>query len=178
MSEISQKTNSAAVSPAVGSHSAPMSKARPKLVKKVPLVQSNGDVDYVTVHGYTEAYALSMPVEIYKNGVYCGSVRNNLQVAIPIESDCTMKFKMSFRSAEVYIQKGVDTHVLLYTNRFTGSLKALKANDDNLEEVISKKDKSATGATIVSILFIVVGIPVLGVILFILLISLSFMGVL
>ncbi len=75
---------------------------------------------------------------------------------LPIDGDCELKFKANMRSRKVSIHKGIDAHVFLSFDRFTGSLKAFVANDSNTEVVKKMKDHNASKALLNSILLIVI----------------------
>lgn len=54
------------------------------------------------------------------------------------------------------VRKGIDTHVLLSFDRFSGALKAIAANDSNLSEIQRLKEANAKNAVIRSVLLILV----------------------
>lgn len=110
---------------------------------------------FVTIHGYDERFAVNPSVSVYKDGVYSGEVPRHGRLEIEIENNCTLKFSCGPRSSSIDINKGVDTHVLLSFDRFSGSLKAVKSDDRALSSVAIKKEKDSTKSTILSILIVV-----------------------
>ena len=111
--------------------------------------------DYVIVHGYEETFAIDVNVSIYKDGIYLGEVSPASTFNVPIEGNCELKFKASFRSTKVQIIKGVHSHVFLSFDRFTGSLKAYVSRDDNKVEIEAIKQHKSSKATLWSIILIV-----------------------
>lgn len=108
----------------------------------------------VTIHGYDERFAVNPSVSVYKDGVYFGEIPRHGQLKIEIEDNCALKFSCGPRSASININKGIDTHVLLSFDRFTGSLKAVKSDDRTLSSVATKKEKDSNMSTMWSILAI------------------------
>lgn len=112
--------------------------------------------NYVIVHGYSELFAANPSVAIYKDSAKIGEVGRNAQTKIELADSCVLKFKCGVRSTSLDINKGVDTHVLLSFNRFTGQLKALKASDENFASVMEEKEKASGKATKMSIILMAV----------------------
>jgi hypothetical protein len=101
--------------------------------------------DGVTVHGYTETFAVNPSVEVLKDGLLVSNVSRNDIVKIPTSEPCKLKFKCSFRSAECFARPG--DHVLLAFNRITGSLDAKVTDDKNAQtemEIVKGKGRSRT----------------------------------
>lgn len=112
--------------------------------------------DFVVVHGYEETFAVDVKVKVYKNDEYIGDVPAAGILKVPVDRDCDLKFKSTIRKASVHIRKGVDTNVYLSFDRFTGSLKAFTATDDNMETVKKQKEHSASKANLNSIILVVI----------------------
>lgn len=151
MSEISPNSNSPVVfSPCVVQKKT-VSETRPQLNISNP----RGLADSITIHGYSELFALSPSIKVYKDGRFCGQVAPHGRFKMALDNDCNLKFKSMFRSAEVSVKKGEDTHIFLWFNRLTGKLNAWKSRDDNWEEVCFNKERAALKATrIVIVLFV------------------------
>lgn len=122
----------------------------PPLPSASSSAKNQSTTDEITIHGYSELFAVSPAVKVYKDGCLCGEVGHCGELKLALERDCHLKFKCMFRSSEVWVKKGEDTHVYLFFNRLTGSLNARKARDDNRQEVFAGKEKSATEATMLS----------------------------
>ena len=110
--------------------------------------------DYVVIHGYEETFAVDTNVKIYKGDELVGEVAPASEFKLPIDGDCELKFKANMRSRKVSIRKGIDTHVFLSFDRFTGSLKAYVASNDNVEVVKKMKDHNASKAMLNTIILI------------------------
>lgn len=117
---------------------------------------TNNSASVVVIHGYDEHFAVNPSVSVYKDGVYVGEVSRHGTLNVSIKKNCTLKFTCSIRSATVSITKGQDTHVLLSFDRFSGSLKAVKSGESNLNQVAQQKEKESSNATTMSIVFIAV----------------------
>lgn len=110
--------------------------------------------DYVVIHGYEETFAVDTNVKIYKNDELVGEVAPASEFKLPIDGDCELKFKANMRSRKVSIHKGIDAHVFLSFDRFSGSLKAFVANDDNKDVVKKMKEHNASKALLNSFLLV------------------------
>jgi hypothetical protein len=108
----------------------------------------------VTIHGYEEHFAFSPSVKIFRNGAQVGEVGHHQNLKLEVEADCVLEFRASFRSARASIRKGIDTHILLSFDRFTGSLRAAVANDANLAEARKLKAGNATNAILRAVMLI------------------------
>lgn len=108
----------------------------------------------LTIHGYDEWFAINFKVKVYKNDEYIGEVSKKESLPIEIGEDCTLTFKGGRRCATINIKKGVDSYVLLSFDRFSGKLKAIKANEDNLAQMETLKDQNAKIATIACMVLI------------------------
>ena len=117
---------------------------------QMPQIEKN----YITIHGYDEWFIVNPTVSVYKDGVHSGTVGKHGQLKLELNEDCHLKFSCGFRSAKLNVAKGIDTHVFLYFNRFTGSLNALKSGNENLAQVARLKEKKSTNVTILSIFFV------------------------
>lgn len=102
----------------------------------------------VTIHGYEEHFAVNPKVKIFRSGVQIGEVGHHESFELKVEADCILEFTCSFRSAKASVRKGIDTHVLLAFDRFSGGLRASVANDTNLPDVRKVKAANATNAVI------------------------------
>lgn len=112
------------------------------------------DCDFITIHGYEEKFAVNVNVSIYKDGGYIGKVTPFETIKIPLETDCELGFKAGIRKCSINVERGVDTHVYLSFDRFTGKLKAYTANEDNKLDIRDEKRKNASKATFYSIILI------------------------
>ena len=119
-------------------------------------VQKKDEANYVTIHGYDENFAVTPTISVYRDGVHLGEVGRHGLLKVKIDKDCSLKFSCAFRSASLFTKKGVDTHVLLSFDRFSGSLKAVKSSDSNLSSVAQKKEKDSTRSTMLSIVLIII----------------------
>ena len=100
------------------------------------------DSSKVTIYGYTETFAISPDVKIYKDGVLIGKVGANSKIDITISQPCRLKFSCSMRSDECYVKPG--DNVVLAFNRVTGGLSASVTNKDNVMcEINEKKSKDS-----------------------------------
>lgn len=110
----------------------------------------------VKIHGYEEHFAFNPIVKILKNGMPLGEVGHHQTFEVEIDEDCNFEFKCHIRSTAARVRNGVDTHVLLAFNRFSGTLSATTANDHNLEELRRVKKANAKNAIIRSVLLVLV----------------------
>lgn len=108
----------------------------------------------IIVHGYEEWFLITSKIEIYIDNQLKGKVSRKEELSIEIDKDCAIKFKNGLRSKTVNIKKGVDTHVLLAIDRFSGKLKAMVANDDNLVQQLNLREQNSRIATIATIVLI------------------------
>ena len=83
---------------------------------------SQASFDKVTIHGYEGFFIINPNISIYSDGKYLGEVGRNEELEIETDDDCLLKFSSGIRSASIRIRKGIDTHVFIYINRFTGTL--------------------------------------------------------
>ena len=119
-------------------------------------VNNDNNTDYVIVHGYEEIFAIDWYISLYQDGQCLGEVAPKFRYKIPIEHDCELKFKCWFRKRTIHIRKGIDTHIFLSFDRFTGSLKAYPASEDNIEDIERLKNKKASRATLYSIILFII----------------------
>ena len=100
------------------------------------------DSSKVTIYGYTETFAISPDVKIYKDGELIGRVGANSKIDITISKPCRLKFSCSMRSDECYVKPG--DNVVLSFNRITGGLSASVTSKDNvMHEINEKKGKDS-----------------------------------
>lgn len=118
--------------------------------------ESSNKSNTLIVHGYEEWFAICPKIKIFKDEVLIGKVSRKGIFPIEIDKDCTLKFKNGLRNTLVNVKKGVDTHILLYVDRFTGAFKAMTANDDNLDLITNSKEQKSWNATIISMIFIAI----------------------
>ena len=113
----------------------------------------------VTVLGYTETFAASPAVSIFKDGVQIGEVKQSGKVELDINEECELQFKCSFRSAECVVKPG--DWILLSFNRTTGKLTAIRTDKDNYQLAINEA-KSSDGkrwlwAIIIAVILLILG---------------------
>lgn len=86
----------------------------------------------LTIHGYTQWFAVCPNVEIWYNGQKIGAVAKDGIFQINISAPCQLVFKCSLRSTTLSIDPSVDTDVYLSFDRITGSIKADKQQAGNV----------------------------------------------
>ena len=118
----------------------------------VPKTSSNK----VTIHGYEEFLVIHPNISIYSDGKYLGEVGRNEKIEIEIDSDCLLNFSTGLRSESVRIRKGIDTHVFIYFNRFTGTLNVMKAGESDYIAISEKKNSITSNANIYCIILVVI----------------------
>ena len=123
---------------------------------KKETVDEKTDANCVLIHGYEEIFSVSPNVDIYVGDKLVGEVSPASEFKLPITGDCELTFKSNTRSRKVQIRKGIDTHVFLSFDRFTGALKAYVSSDSNRDEVIKIKEHNASKALLNSVLLIVI----------------------
>lgn len=111
----------------------------------------------VVVHGYTESFAMSPDVKIFKNGVQIGTVAHCGETALELDGPCELVFKCSIRSARCRVNDG--SHVVLSFDRFTGSLKASLTTEQGVKQEVVKAHKKDSKNMALT-LGLVIGIPV------------------
>lgn len=110
----------------------------------------------ITIHGYEGFYLIHPNISVYSDGKYIGEVGHNEELEIETDGDCLLKFVSGIKSESIRIRKGIDTHVFLYINRFTGGLNALKSGDSDYYSVEDKKNTITSNANIYTIIFVIV----------------------
>lgn len=106
----------------------------------------------VTIHGYTEGFAVNPAVEIYKDGAMVSKIERNGTLKLEIAEPCNLKFKCSFRSSECHVHPG--DHVVLSFNRMTGSLETKVSDEKNLQSVMKGNEKKDNNNVIWAIIII------------------------
>lgn len=119
-------------------------------------VLSQPSFERITIHGYEGYFIINPNISIYSDGKYIGEVGRNEELEIETDGDCWLKFSSGIRSASIRIRKGIDTHVFLYINRFTGCLNVLKSGDSDYYTVSERRNKITTNANIFCIIIICV----------------------
>lgn len=117
---------------------------------------SQASFDKVTIHGYEGFFIINPNISIYSDGKYLGEVGRNEELEIETDDDCLLKFSSGIRSASIRIRKGIDTHVFIYINRFTGTLNVMKSGDSDYLTVSEKRDSITSNANIYSIILVVI----------------------
>lgn len=112
--------------------------------------------DIVTIHGYEESFLVNKKINIYKDGELIGQVKHEEDLIIELEDDCELNFTTDIRSSKVFIRKGIDTHVFLSFDRFTGSFKAQKSDENNASTVNAIKNQNSKNSTSATLFFLVV----------------------
>lgn len=113
----------------------------------------------ITIHGYTQWFAVNPDIKIYLNGRQIGKVGNGELFQTEIDSPCQLKFECSVRSAILNIDPSTDSDVYLSWDRVTGSLLASKQVDTNYNNAISTNNSyvSSRSKTTAGILGIFLG---------------------
>ena len=117
---------------------------------------SQASFEKITIHGYKGFFVINPIISIYRDGKYVGEVGRNEDLNIQIGGDCLLKFSSGIRSASIRIRKGIDTHVFIYFNRFTGTLNVLKSGDSDYLVVSEKRNTITLNANIYWFILIVV----------------------
>lgn len=112
------------------------------------------DSSKVTIYGYTETFAISPDVKIYKGDELIGQVGANSKTEITISEPCLLKFSCSMRSDECVVNPG--DCVVLSFNRVTGGLSATITNKEDVMDEISYKRGKDSKRWIWIIIFIVI----------------------
>ena len=76
------------------------------------------------IYGYTQWFAVKPSVDVLKNGVKIAEVMPAGVTEIDIDSDCTITFKCSFRTAVIQVKADAHQEIQLAFDRFTGDLLA------------------------------------------------------
>ena len=95
--------------------------------------ESETEFDSITIHGYTQIYALNTRIKIFIDGAYVDDIGRNETKKINIGNDCELRFINDTRSASVKVRKGLDTHVVLFAHSFLGHFSAVAADEKTLE---------------------------------------------
>ena len=117
--------------------------------------QSNSSsVQYgqVTVHGYTESFAVNPDVDIYINDNIVARVGRNAMVPVYISEPCELKFKCSFRTTQCFAHPG--DVIVLSISRMSGKLSATLTSQNHYSNVIHSKQNEDSKNTIWLLVFI------------------------
>ena len=106
----------------------------------------------ISIHGYTQWFAITPDVKILVNGQVVGKVGKDEIFRLRLDSPCQLKFECSIRSTSINIDPSTDSDVYLSFDRVSGSLLANKYDDTN------SIDKPSIGLDIVSFIFPIVGL--------------------
>lgn len=117
----------------------------------VPVETTSPQAYRVTIHGYTEWYAKKWYISVYQEGVHVAELTRFEQWHCHITKDTLFKFKCGFRSTQLIVKSGQDAHILLSFDRFTGSIKAYLANNNNLSSVTMQRQQKSSNATTMSL---------------------------
>lgn len=85
----------------------------------------------ITIHGYTQWFAVNYDIHIFYNGQQIGKVSKDELFQVSLSSPCQLVFKCSIRSTSLVIDPAVDTDVYLSFDRITGSIKASKQQGED-----------------------------------------------
>lgn len=108
----------------------------------------------ISIHGYTQWFAVNPDIKIYLNGQYIGKVGKGELFQTQIDSPCQLKFECTVRSAILNLDPSTDSDVYLSWDRITGSLLANKQPDTNFNNAldlstnskyVSSRSKTAAG---------------------------------
>lgn len=141
-----------------------MEATRQRLVDKKSVVHPNNPVKpatvvqygQVTVHGYTESFAINPDVDIYINDNIVARVGRNSMVTVYISGPCELKFKCSFRTTQCFAHPG-DVIVLSFS-RMSGKLSATLTSQNHYSNVIHSKQNEDSKNTIWLFVFILLGV--------------------
>ena len=117
---------------------------------------SQASFEKITIHGYEGFFLINPNISIYSDGKYVGEVGRNEELELETDGDCLLKFSSGIRSASIRIRKGIDTHVFIYFNRFTGTLNVMKSGDSDYFTVSEKRNSITSNANIYSIILVVI----------------------
>lgn len=118
----------------------------------------------ISIHGYTQWFAVNPDVKVSINGQQVGKVARGGLLQIQIDTPCQLKFDCNMRSAKIDVNPDVDTDIYISCDRISGCLLANKSNSTNgvIEENHGGKiDKPSILLDILSFL-----IPIAGLILY------------
>lgn len=82
----------------------------------------------ITIHGYTQWFAINPDVKVSINGQQVGRVAKGGILQIQVESPCQIKFDCNLRSAQIYVDPSVDSDIYISWDRVSGCLLANKSN--------------------------------------------------
>ena len=114
----------------------------------------------VTILGYTERFAMNPPISIYSDGVKVGSVARNGRLELKISEPCVLEFKLHMHSTKCFVHP--NDVIVLNFDRVWGTLHATVTDKNNSQNVVFQKKEQDNKRTIISILIILGGIPLLG----------------
>lgn len=110
----------------------------------------------LTIHGYTEKFAINSDIGIYINGVKVGIASRNAITYLDISGTTTLLFKCGMTTGTVTVTAGETTDVLLSIDRFRGKVLAIPTTKDGIMEARIILDNNAQKATSKSIILIIV----------------------
>ena len=88
----------------------------------------NAQCSVLTIHGYSDWYAVTPSVEIYENNMKIGEVKYKDTVEIQIKKDTVITFKCMMRKATYRATSGQNKEIALSFNRITGQLVVNEGN--------------------------------------------------
>lgn len=90
-------------------------------------LDNNSEESVVYIYGYSQWFAVDVPVDIYIDNKRIGFVssigRTPLPLVCPITHDCEIQFKSLMRSATVNVEAGKKTEIEITWSRMSGALK-------------------------------------------------------
>lgn len=117
-------------------------------------MQSEENFTSLTIHGSSEKYAVNPIFKVFRDGNLIGEIRHKEVISIKIHSDCEIKFRLGFRTTKVRVRKGIDRHIFLATNRFSGGISAFVSGDGNVNIIESQIERGAKRNNYKTIIFI------------------------
>ena len=117
-------------------------------------MQSEENFTSLTIHGSNEKYAVNPIFKVFRDENLIGEIGHKEVISIKIHSDCEIKFKLGFRTTKVRVRKGIDRHIFLSTNRFSGGINAIVSDDDNVNTIQSQIERGAKRNNFKTIIFI------------------------
>lgn len=96
----------------------------------------------LTIHGYSDWYAVTPAVEIYENNIKIGEVKYKETVEIQIRNNTIITFKCMMRKATYNASAEKNNEIILSFNRITGQL---VVNEGNVgASIISNNNNNIT----------------------------------
>lgn len=117
----------------------------------------------ITIHGYTQWFAINPDVKVSINGKYIGKVSKGNMLQINIDTPCQLKFDCNMRSTKIDVNPDVDTDIFISWDRISGGLLATKSNSTNVitDSNCEDTDKPSIALNILSFI-----LPLIGLLLF------------